>query len=108
MVSPTILTVIHQYLQEIKKRGVRISQAILFGSYARGMATADSDIDLLIIGPDFDPRPSRELVGELWRARAVTDSRIEPVAVGTTCWEKEEGGVLIDVARREGIPITPL
>ncbi|MBN2181122.1 MAG: nucleotidyltransferase domain-containing protein [Sedimentisphaerales bacterium] len=30
-------------------------QIILFGSYARGMVTEDSDVDLLIIGP-FDGR----------------------------------------------------
>ena len=26
-------------------------QIILFGSYARGLSTADSDVDLLVIGP---------------------------------------------------------
>lgn len=108
MVSPTILTVIRNYLQEIQKRGVRVSQAVLFGSYAKGKETPDSDIDLLIIGPDFDPSPDRDLVGELWRARADTDSRIEPIAVGSKCWEKDEGDLLIEVARREGIPIAPI
>jgi len=80
---------------------------VLFGSYAKGQETPDSDIDLLVIGPDFDPRPNREVVGELWRARAETDSRIEPIAVGSKCWEEDEGDLLIEVARREGILIPP-
>ena len=36
---------------------------ILFGSYARGNPTADSDVDLLVILP-FDSKPS----GNRWRS----------------------------------------
>ena len=40
------------YLKKLSLR-VGIAQAIVFGSIAEGKATADSDIDLLIISPDF-------------------------------------------------------
>ena len=103
MVNQAVVTVIQDYIQEVKKRGVRISKAVLFGSYAKGKENPDSDIDLLLVGPDFDPRPSRALVAELWRARAKTDSRIEPVAVGNKCWEEDDADLLIEVARREGV-----
>lgn len=33
---------------------------ILFGSHARGTATEDSDVDLLVIGPSDLPRRERE------------------------------------------------
>jgi len=38
-----------------------VEQVILFGSYAEGKATEDSDVDLLIIGP-FDGRSADALV----------------------------------------------
>jgi len=44
-------------LNKIKEFGRRIGEqfgaerAILFGSYAQGKVTADSDVDLLVIGP---------------------------------------------------------
>lgn len=44
-------------INEIKKFGRQIGEqfgvqrVILFGSYAQGTATADSDVDLLVIGP---------------------------------------------------------
>jgi len=44
-------------INQIKQFGKQIGeqfhaeQVILFGSYAQGRATADSDVDLLVIGP---------------------------------------------------------
>lgn len=46
----------------------RAEQAILFGSYARQEATADSDIDLMIIGGEsFDPTDVFCIADELYR-----------------------------------------
>ena len=43
-------------------------KVIMFGSQARGDATKDSDIDLLIILPDLNP-PKRKLISEIaWEA----------------------------------------
>jgi predicted nucleotidyltransferase len=39
------------------ERGIRIEAIILFGSYARGTAYEDSDIDLAVISPDFEALP---------------------------------------------------
>ena len=36
------------------EKGLRIEAIILFGSYARGNAYEDSDIDLAVISPDFE------------------------------------------------------
>jgi predicted nucleotidyltransferase len=35
------------------RRRIRLDRILLFGSRARGEATEDSDIDLLVISPDF-------------------------------------------------------
>ena len=49
--------------------------AVLFGSYARGDARPDSDLDTL---------------------------RIEPIAVGERQWREDDASVIIEMARREG------
>jgi len=37
----------------LRQRGIRVSKAVLFGSYATQTANEDSDIDLIIVSPDF-------------------------------------------------------
>ena len=39
--------------QRLKESGLNVSQIILFGSHSFGNATADSDIDLVVISEDF-------------------------------------------------------
>jgi predicted nucleotidyltransferase len=45
MVSQEILDAIAHYLQVVRKAGIEVTTAVLFGSFAQGTATADSDID---------------------------------------------------------------
>jgi len=40
--------------EELKKEGLRVATAYLFGSYARGDWIQTSDIDLVIVSPDFE------------------------------------------------------
>lgn len=47
-----IKPVIKVYLKELKKK-IKPQKVILFGSYARGTANKDSDIDLVILSDDF-------------------------------------------------------
>jgi len=46
------LKAIERFLEELSKR-VRVEEAYLFGSYAKGTWIKTSDIDLIIISPDF-------------------------------------------------------
>ncbi|MFA4957575.1 MAG: nucleotidyltransferase domain-containing protein [Candidatus Methanoperedens sp.] len=51
-----------ELIQEIKNRiisGVHPDKIILFGSYAYGTPTKDSDLDLLVIMPSDEPMHSR-------------------------------------------------
>jgi predicted nucleotidyltransferase len=105
MVDAAVINTIRNYLQQIRSSGIHASRAILFGSYAKGTSLCDSDIDVRIIAPEFDPQPERGLVGRLWRARATTDSRIEPIAVGEQQWQDNDESALLEIARREGIEV---
>ena len=52
---------IASYLGRVRRR-VRVAAAYLYGSYANGEATDDSDIDVAVISPDFGKHRYREMV----------------------------------------------
>ena len=102
MVEPTIVNVVQNYLVALCRAGLHVSRAVVFGSYARGEAQYDSDVDLLVIAPEFDEPYDPRRVDLLWQARAQTDSRIEPVGVGERQWREDTASLLVEMARREG------
>jgi predicted nucleotidyltransferase len=106
MVESTIDGAIKQYLALLPSMGIHARKAILFGSYARGRASRWSDIDLVVIAPEFDGKRDFSLIESLWLAREI-DSRIEPIPCGEKEWETDESRPILEIARREGITITP-
>jgi uncharacterized protein len=78
------------------------SRVVLFGSHARGTATADSDYDVLVIEPTVDS-PIQESV----RLRAELDDLEVPIDVVVVDEAKAEiraaeRGTMIERALREG------
>lgn len=45
--------IVSKFVVELEKRGIHPEEVILYGSHARGNATKDSDIDLVVISNDF-------------------------------------------------------
>lgn len=105
LVNQEILDSIYQYIQEVCRAGIEVETAVLFGSFAQGTATADSDIDLIIIAPQFDQRDESQ-VNLLWELRAFTDPRIEPIACGSHQWIEDDGSPILSIARENGIVIS--
>ena len=105
MVESKIITAIHRYIKSLNTYGIHASQLVLFGSFARGDADEYSDIDLVVIAPEFDGSREILLVKALWRA-TVTDNRIEPIPCGEQEWETDGSRPILEIARREGVIIT--
>lgn len=74
----SINQIIKKYIKELEKNGFRITEAFLFGSYARGTAEEWSDIDIALVSPDFtgDRFRDRQRIVPLTRE---IDIRIEPM-----------------------------
>jgi predicted nucleotidyltransferase len=72
------LNIINEYVNLLKKEGIEISKVILFGSYAKGTAKPESDIDIAIISSQFGKNNLKEMMF-LRRIALKIDSHIEPL-----------------------------
>ncbi len=105
MVSEEVVNLISTYLDAVKKEGIYITKAILFGSHAQGTAHEDSDIDLMLISPLFD-QDIDKYVGKLWLLTKLSHFRIEPYPVGEKKFNDDDVSPIIDAARKEGIALS--
>jgi len=102
MVDSTVIEVVRGYLAKLSTSGLPVSFGVIFGSYANGTADKLSDIDLMVVSPEFDTSISREIIKKLWRAAARTDSRIEPIPCGKLQWQNDTSNAIIEIARTKG------
>lgn len=107
MVESAVVAAVQRYLAALPAVGIHATQAVLFGSFARGDAHEWSDIDVVVIAPEFDLPAERRLVAELWDARGSADIRIEPIPCGVREWETDGGRPVLEIARRDGVAILP-
>jgi len=96
---------IANYLTAVRQ-SYTVQQAILYGSYARGEQRDDSDIDLIVISPDFRGVPKLERhqkLGQIaWRART---TYIEPLGFTPEEYENASPLGLLAEVRDTGIVV---
>ncbi len=109
MAQEEVVGIVRRYLSLLRAHGIPVSRAVLFGSWARGQQTSDSDIDLLVVSPLFDAAPERryELEAQMWRLVWKADCRLQPLAVGEKQYATDKVLPILEVARREGVEIAP-
>lgn len=56
-----LISFVAEFARSLEQR-VSVESIVLFGSRARGDAQQDSDIDLLVVSPDFGRNPLDDLV----------------------------------------------
>lgn len=105
MVEIAIVNVVRQYLAVLPNVGIHASRAVLFGSFARDEADQDSDIDLVVVAPEFDAGRDHDTIKRLWETTILADVRIEPIPCGEQEWENGNGRPILEIARREGVVI---
>jgi len=104
MVDTKVIEIIKKYLGILSEEGIIISKAFLYGSHARGTATGDSDIDLMIVSPLFD-EDTDKYAPTLWISTRKASYKIEPIAVGENRFLTDDFSPLIETVRQEGIEI---
>lgn len=102
MLEQDVLTVVRKYQAALKSAGIHAEFVVVFGSQVTGKAHEWSDIDLLVVSPQFDGMSDRSGINQLWRLAAQVDSRIEPLPCGAKQWRDDDASGLIEVARQQG------
>ncbi|MBI5375403.1 MAG: nucleotidyltransferase domain-containing protein [Candidatus Schekmanbacteria bacterium] len=97
--TDSIIKIAKRYIKELEKNNIRITEAIIFGSYAKGTAKAESDIDIALVsesfsGNRFDDR--RRIVP----LRRKIDTRIEPLPFRPE--DFYNGGMMAEEIKRTG------
>ena len=93
------IDIVRQYKHVIARHFKEVPQVMLFGSYSKGTANKDSDIDVAVIVSSYGDR-KLELSKALWHDVDEVSLLIEPVLIS-----KEHPSPLYDDVMRTGIAV---
>jgi predicted nucleotidyltransferase len=102
-VDKNIDIAIAKYIEVIKEKYSDIESAYLFGSYAKGKSTDDSDIDIALIFKDLDESKRFDLQVQLMLLAAQIDSRIEPHPISRE--DFDSGNPFVIEIKKTGIEV---
>lgn len=94
-----VINIVKKYVDSISSI-VKPEKVYLYGSYSKGQATKNSDIDVALVYDEFNGNYIKTL-GDLYFKTIDIDTRIEPVIVER---KKDPSGFLYDI-EKTGIEI---
>ena len=83
--------IILQFVAELQKLGLEVSQVILFGSYAKGQPKDYSDIDVAVVSPGFAKLDIFERQELLSRAHYNVKEPLEPIGLSPRQVREKQG-----------------
>jgi len=104
MAQNEVIELLKRYCMLLKMSGIPIEKAFLYGSYARGVQTEESDIDIMLVSSLFDS-DSADAAIKAWSFTRKIDTRIEPYTVGLQKFLNDDISPLLQVVKQEGIEI---
>jgi predicted nucleotidyltransferase len=105
VVDAEVVKSVRTYMRALRDRGIEVRFVVVFGSQVGGRRDASSDIDVVVVSPDYDGGIRFEDAALLWEVAAQTDSRIEPIACGEKQWAEDDSSAVLEIARLEGEPV---
>lgn len=95
----SIKKIVKKYIKVLEENNIRIIEAVIFGSWARGTAKKESDIDIALVSDAFtgDRFEDRRKIVPL---RRKIDSRIEPIPF--TPEDFYNSGIMVEEIKRTG------
>jgi predicted nucleotidyltransferase len=104
-----VQTTLQAFVAGVRERfGPRVAEIRLFGSYARGDATADSDVDCLVLLDRMeqdDDRAITSLAADLiWQIAGVVVSPMTTSVAEFEAWKSRERRTPLEI-ERDGIPL---
>jgi predicted nucleotidyltransferase len=94
------LDTVREYKRVIRHRYLAEPKVMMYGSYAKGHANPDSDIDVAVILPGSEITNRWEQLADLWRDICKVSVLIEPVLM-----EINEDSMLYREVMRTGVAV---
>lgn len=96
VINKEVKKIASNFGRAVTKEGIPIKKLIIFGSYAKGRARPESDIDICIVSPKFGKDSIKELQF-LFKIRRGIDSRIEPFPVSWEEYKKTVSPIIFEI-----------
>lgn len=100
---------IEQTLKKLKTRLEQVLQApvrlVLFGSYARGQATQDSDVDVLAIVPTLSKQTLDSILDVAWEISLEEGLVLSLIPIAEGELRQLSASPFLQAVEREGIPV---
>lgn len=95
----SVKKIVKKYIKVLEENNIKIIEAVIFGSYAKGTANSESDIDVALVSDAFtgDRFEDRRKIVPL---RRKIDSRIEPIPF--TPEDFDNSGIMAEEIKRTG------
>ncbi|MDD5674613.1 MAG: nucleotidyltransferase domain-containing protein [Chitinivibrionales bacterium] len=90
MDKKTALEILNKFKASLERTGIPVHQMILFGSYATGTFTDDSDIDVVVVSEAFRELNHWQRIEKMTDALYELFQPIEPRALTPEEWESGE------------------
>jgi len=87
-----------KFVSHLKTKGIPVKKAIIFGSWAKGKQTSDSDIDLCLVSQKFGKDEVAELQFLLKQTREV-DDRIEPLPLSLEDFQASATPLVVEIKK---------
>lgn len=88
-IDAVVMKNVRLYLEKLKKAGISISKAYIFGSYVTGKTDEWSDIDIAIVSPQISTDRFEERV-KLTAMAIEIDERLEPLPFNLDAFDGDD------------------
>ncbi len=106
MVNKEVIELLKRYIVLLNSEGISVNKAFLFGSYSNNTASADSDIDVMIISDKYDETDDIT-IGKIWKLTRKINTKIEPFLISEKKFmDDNSSSPLISMIKKDGIAIT--
>ena len=96
---------VKKYIQVLEADNIFVEKIILYGSHAKGVSRADSDIDICLVSKKFGKDTHEEgkyLFRKLWELK---DANIEPVGYSPKDFYAKNRSSLLNEIQENGIEL---
>lgn len=101
MVGNNVKTIVKSYGNILKKNNFTYSKIYLFGSYAKGKADKNSDIDVAVVAEGSGVSGWLKKM-KLWQLARRIDTRIEPILLSSKEFSKNKASQMAVEVKKTG------